>query len=347
MSIVAMLTKNISFCGSVCQNIIAADYKTHILAEIESKYGVKIIRKHHVPMNNAALSRVRKVPHLVCLRSNGNPYFIYLTRYHTRNVCIFIDKKIQHGYTLPRMVVSPFQFSNNLFDGTILDGEMVKDDAAQWVFLINDVHAHMGRPQYDVNLVERLRTVDAVMEGFSPGGNDICTFQIKKYFKVTDISFLTQRFAQDLPYTNRGILFKSLHPKFPDSLYNFDDSLIKKASRQKIDKGRVMSNDDLAAIESTLSSERSNSPILSAMSTDFSSCGSSLGDCEEEMRIAKGIEVDSYIVSKCATQMGMLHVKNLQQSLRLRSLFLDQPVNKYIDMTCFFNNKFGKWEVCE
>ena len=341
----AMLTKNISFCDSVCQNIVSVEYKQHVLTEIDSLYGVKIIRKHHVPFNNTALARVQKVPHLVCLRSNGNPYFLYLTKYNMHNVCIFIDKKIQSGYTLPRMVVSPFQFDPNLFEGTIVDGEMVKDDGGQWVFLINDVHAYKGLSHInEMNLIERLKSVDAIMDGFSPCGNDICTFQIKKYFKVTDLSFLTHKFANELPYTNRGVLFKPLHPKFPDSLYNFDDSLIKRVSKQKIDKGRVMSNADLAATESALTSG-STSPVCHSTSIEFSSCSSSC-DFEEEMRIAKGVEVDSYLVSKGAAQMGILHVKNLHQSLRLRSLFLDQPVNKYLEMTCFFNNKFKKWEAC-
>ena len=60
-------------------------------------------------------------------KSNGNPYFLLLTKINGINQCIFIDKKIKKNHEHPRMIINIFYFDDEVFEGTLFDGEIIKD----------------------------------------------------------------------------------------------------------------------------------------------------------------------------------------------------------------------------
>lgn len=214
-------TKNISFAGQIGQNIIDDDYKRQILSTIGDKFNVHVLKKHHGAFD---MDYVKRVPNVVCLRSNGNPYFMYLTQYNDKNMCIFIDKKIQTSYSLPRMVCVPFQIHHSLFLGTVFDGEMVKDTDDQWLFLINDMVALKGVSISHMNFSERLVALHGVLKSnFKSSFVDVCAFQVKRYVTFDKIDELVNKFP--LSYTNRGLIFKPLYTKFQELLFNFDDTM--------------------------------------------------------------------------------------------------------------------------
>ena len=124
----------ISFCDKICYNIKSNDYKKQVLDELEEKYGFKIIKKHFETYNNSFLDLLKSNPYMISIRSNGNPYMLYLTKYNFVNQCIFIDKKIQNGYFYPRMILSKIHFDDSLFEGTLLEGEMIKDNNNKWIY---------------------------------------------------------------------------------------------------------------------------------------------------------------------------------------------------------------------
>ena len=84
----------ISFCGHIGFNIKSDELKKRILDEIDLNFKKKIIQKHHEPFNDSMINTLNSNPFLMALRSNGNPYFLYLTKYNNVNQCIFIDKKM-------------------------------------------------------------------------------------------------------------------------------------------------------------------------------------------------------------------------------------------------------------
>ena len=63
------------------------------------------------------------------LKKNENmQYYI-----NGKNYCIFINKK--SGI----MILAKFTFVASLFDGTLFDGELIKNDRDEWIFMINDI----------------------------------------------------------------------------------------------------------------------------------------------------------------------------------------------------------------
>ena len=224
-----MQIAEISFADKVAYNIKADDTKKYILDQLEEKYNLKIITKHHEKFDPKLMHIINNNPHLLCARSNGNPYFLHMLKYNYNNYCIFIDKKIQQGYYFPRMIICNFHFDDDIFEDTIFDGEMVKTRNNTWVFLINDLIVSKGQYLHDVNFVKRINMIyDILDKNFIEDDMDICKLAVKKYFKYDEINDMMNSHIPKLPYTCRGIYFKPLFLRFKEILVNFDDSVIKK-----------------------------------------------------------------------------------------------------------------------
>ena len=85
----------ISFCDSTAFNIKSNKVKQKILDNINNLSNIKIIQRHFETFNKNHFKKLNDIPHLVSLKSNGNPYLLFLTKYNFVNLSIFIDKKIQ------------------------------------------------------------------------------------------------------------------------------------------------------------------------------------------------------------------------------------------------------------
>ena len=224
----------ITFCGSIGFNIKNDKYKKEILEEIYDKTGIKIIQKHFNYLQKKHFKKLNEIPHLISLKSNGNPYFLYLTKYNFNNVCIFIDKKIQSGYFLPRMIIVYLQFSEELFTNTLFEGEMIKDNNNNWLFILNDILLYKNNLLNKINIINRLEIIYKILKtNYKNYELAVCDFQIKRYFKYNQLEYMCNEFNNSLNYTNRGIYFTPLYFKFNNILYNFDNSLINNNKKSK------------------------------------------------------------------------------------------------------------------
>jgi hypothetical protein len=287
-----MIIGEISFCDQVGFNIKSDETKKYILERLYAKYNLRIITKHFekfddnmVAANNK--SNIVNRPHMMCVRSNGNPYFLYLVKLNFTNYCIFIDKKIQQGYAYPRMIISHFKFDDCLFSDTIFDGEMVKTTDGYWSYLMHDLVVHQGQHLTEANLIKRLNILYESLERyFTLDENDICKMRVKKYFHCTQGDYVINTHINKVNYSCRGIYFKPLFLKFKDILINFDDNLIKKVDRQKykhlksfmlIEDGNKLLDPETSSVTSSSSSclSAKNDISVSLPSTSSSSSLSS------------------------------------------------------------------------
>ena len=115
-------------------------------------------------MQQKHFKKLNEIPHLISLKSNGNPYLLYLTKYNFNNVCIFIDKKIQPGYFLPRMIIVYLQFSDELFSNTLFEGEMIKDNNNNWLFILNDIYIYKNNLLNKINIINRLEILHNILK---------------------------------------------------------------------------------------------------------------------------------------------------------------------------------------
>jgi len=327
----------ISFCSRIGYNIKMDDAKKKIMDDLESIFKFKVIQKHNEKYNETFIPKLTNNPHLVSVRTNGNPYLLYLTKFNFVNQCIFIDKKVQSGYFLPRIILSKFRFDDSLFEGTLFDGEMVKDRDGNWIFLICDLIGYKGVYQENINLVKRLNILyDIFQNQYMKDEYDVCHFQIKKYFKYEEIENVIGEFIPQLRYTCRGIYFKPLFLKFKDILFNFDDTLIQKVMRKKYksvssfllieDKEKLVSNDIPTPIS------RDNSTISTGQVKD---------KC---FFVNKTSQPDVYELVENNKVHSTACIPSLKISKMMRQLFQDLNLTDKLHMYCELSDKFkGKY----
>jgi hypothetical protein len=348
----------ISLCDSIAYNIKSDEDKKKILDELNKKYAVGIIQRHHETFSEERhVHIINTNPYMLSVRTNGNPYYMYLTRYNFVNQCILVDKKVQQGYFYPRMILVRLWFADELFDNTLFEGEMVKDKRGGWTFIINDMMVYRNVAQTDQNLVTRLNMVYTILANAHVSDElDICCLRVKRYFLCSEIDRVIKHFVPNLPYTCRGLYFKPFFLKFKDVLFNFDDSLIKKIVKTNYkDAGNflLMSDKDeiiTDEIKNDDTRDTSDGPFLS---TNISSNAddrrsllwvkhTNLPDVYELYENAADI---SRGASTSFDRVGctVACVPNLKTSRALRGIFQNRGVTDAIRMECVFCEKFQKW----
>lgn len=312
-----MQTGIISFCNRSAVNIKSESTKRFLLNKLENAYHTKIIKRHFdVVADEQSLSKIRTNPHIACLKSNGNPYFMFLTKIDDINTCVMIDKKIQYGYFLPRMIIVRMRFEEDLFSDTLIEGEMVLDTMKRWIFLANDLVAVRGNHLSKTNVIKRVNQLHRlVAHNFEPH-DDLFSIQVKKYVACSEIDDLVANFAPTLPYTNRGILFKPMFSKFKDFVYNFESVVIKSTVRVKYgEENKFICQDDV--------------------SRDFIIRNTDTPDTYE-----------LYNTHGAGEYVGRALVNTMASSKMLHTMFATARLNDSFTVKCKYNTNFKKWEPC-
>lgn len=340
----------ISFCDQIGFNIKTDETKRFILDMIQNKYGLKIITKHFEKYEDRMFENIQKRPHLLCVRSNGNPYFLCLVRLNFVNYCIYIDKKIQQGYSYPRMIISHFRFADELFEDTIFDGEMVKMNDGTWTYLMNDIIVLKGLHLNEHNLVKRINLLyNVVANCFQPDINDICKFGVKQYFKYDEAMNIIEKHINEVQYSCRGIYFKPLFLKFKDVLINFNDELVKKVERTKYKhvKSFVLKEDrdklcnvvsETASVSSEGSEISSKSIVAVSKSLDTETTNT------RYFNTRKTNLPDVYeLYDDNMVMIGYPLVSSMQISKTLREIFKTKNIIDTVSLQYMFSVKRNKW----
>lgn len=334
-----MHTGIISFCDRIAFNIKCSDAKDWILNELEKKYQIRILQKHWFKLDDQQFKYVLTIPHWACLRSNGNPYFVYFTRYEDVSQIMFIDKKVQPGYQKPRIILSKGQFNDDIFNNTLIEGEMVKDKQQQWVFLINDVLMYKGRYLIHEPLPKRLSyAYDMIQNHYkSDEWMDVCTYQVKKYFECSQSALEEMMLlSKDLPYTNRGIYFVPHNLKYKPKLVNFNDELIKNVFRKIKDNPEFQEKHQIVETNKPISSINIHRPKENVSYTT-----------NEKMLWLRKTEqpdiYDLYEQENSLQKMGIASVPSLMLSKMLRAIFKNLNVATSVPFKCRYEEQFQKW----
>lgn len=331
----------ISFCDKIGHNIKSDDVKRGILQEIEVMTGFKIIQKHHEMMSDMVLEHMSKMPYVITFRTNGNPYLLYLTKINNVPQCVFIDKKVQHNYYFPRMILSKIWFGAQWFENTLIDGEMTKISDGRWCFFINDILCLNGQYLRQQSLLQRRAAIDSLLQTYAYDPDYVCARVVAKpYFLMSRLPDLL-KFLQSVPFSVRGLYFKPFYLKFKDVLWNFDDSLIKKVVRVKIkdmteQPGFLMD----AELRNTVSSVTipPPQPIVIAPLCDSPTR-------TRKLFLRKTNHIDVYDTCDAGGKAyGHALVNTLARSRWLRLLFKDKNASDRVELECAFCERFGKWE---
>lgn len=340
-----MQTGIISFGDRVAWNIKCNSTKDLILDEIYHLYGIRIIQKHYFKLDETNIKHLSKVPHLISLRTNGNRYYIYFTKYNDIEIIYFIDMKIHTGYDKPRIILGRGLFAPSLFQNTLIEGEMVKTKDSKWIFIINDIIAFEGKKLDHLILPKRLEIIyNLLNDKYTPDKVcDICSYQVKSYYynsKASLDELLEQ--SKKLNYTSRGLYFYSYYLKHKPKLLNFDDKVI-------VDVKKKIK--DITEFKPQVNSTSNTSNFIITSNIDIKPISQD-GDEYRELWLAKTDDADIYYLYDnfnilTSNKIGVALVPSLKDSMRLRSQFKDKNLTFTIKYKCLFNKKFNKYQPIE
>jgi hypothetical protein len=341
-----MQTGIISFGDRVAWNIKCNQTKDYILDEIYNLYGIRIIQKHYFKLDETNINHLSKVPHLISLRTNGNRYYIYFTKYNDIEIIYFIDMKIHTGYEKPRIILGRGLFEPSLFLNTLLEGEMVKTKDAKWIFIINDIIAYEGKKLDYLTLPKRLEIIYKLLNDKYTADStcDICSFKVKSYYYLSKASIneIIEQ-SKKLNYTSRGLYFYSYYLKHKPKLINFDDNVIVDVKKKVKDITEFKPLLNSAPINNSNFIITSNIPIQEPLIAS---------DNYEELWVAKTDDADIYHLYDnfnilTAKKIGIALVPTIKDSIKLRNEFKDKNLTFTIKFKCIFNNKFNKYQPIE
>jgi hypothetical protein len=147
------------------------------------------------------------------LQSKGNPYILFLTRIGFVETSVYVDRKVRPGHALPRVIVDHVMFGSDLYDGTVLSGEMIRTHDGEWRFLVEDLLAVRGKPLGRVCYRDRYAALLQVVASSAPDGASTHRVVVKRVFPSDDRGFDDmQRHAAAVPYGYTGCVYRSLVP---------------------------------------------------------------------------------------------------------------------------------------
>jgi len=212
-----------SFCNIEIDNITKNESKQYILNQmILLCSGIKY-NSRYAKVFNEQFSKNLNNPHIFFLKSSGTPYLLFMSQINGINYCFFIDKKIKEGYDYPKIFILPYEFSPELYKGSLFECELIRKKNKKWCLAINDIYYHEGKSLKKTIIIDRINTIHTILTNqFTENDFHLtCPLFIKKYFDYKDIHYAINEFAPQLDYNTRGIYFVPLRVDYSNILYIF------------------------------------------------------------------------------------------------------------------------------
>lgn len=212
--------------NQTCYEINDSKKRIEVHKNIKRIGNYSILSKYYNFLNRKNLSELKDGDFRVCLSSYGKKYLLFLTKINGVNHNIFINKKNES------MIDCEFKFFKNaknseddLYEGTLFDGEVVKNDKDQWIFIVNDLPYCKGKNIVIKHFNERQTMIEGILrDEFNNGHHLNMTYIIKKRFFTNEyIQDLSTRYRDSLSYKNSGLYFKNVHNFSDNYLYVFPE----------------------------------------------------------------------------------------------------------------------------
>ena len=309
-------TLDLSFCSDAAHNVVNPEAKQYIMNRLKEKHNINMNKKHAFILNQKSVYFLEKTQHIISIKSSGTNYYLYLTNINNINYCFYIDRKIKSGYTYPRIISVKYSFSDEIFEDTLLDGELVRDqdDNDSWIFLITDLLVLKGK-KLDCNIVNRFNLLyEMLTNSYNKNHDlDICPLIVKKLFLYKDYDELITRFIPSLPYKTNGLYFNSLNTKHANQLFLFKTGNNHHSKKSFVKKKQPVEEKKAA-----------KEIVLKMVKTEKSDIYNLFCDNRNELH-----------------KLGMAHISNLRTSKMIRKLFQGE---ENILVNCKYNEKFNKYE---
>lgn len=203
--------KRYFFCNQPLVEVKDEKIRNEVFSSIKTIGTYNMEEKYYQFLNFKNLSSLKSGEFVVSASSYGKKYTLYLKRIHDRNYCIFFNKKSK------QMILGKFTFALPLFEGTLLDGELIKNSRNEWFFEISELIYYEGVNMITEKFeVRRAKIEHLLKHQFRHEPTNHCKLFMKKFIQPQYIDSFVKKYIPMLSYRCSGIVFKSC--------YNFSDN---------------------------------------------------------------------------------------------------------------------------
>lgn len=231
------------FSNKKSLQIVSQSIKNDIKSLINKIGSFNLTSKYYTFLNKKNVNNLKENNFLVSLSTFGKKFILFVIEYNTKKYCIFINKKNDV------MTVTQLKFSDNIFLGTLFDGELVKNSNDKWIYLINDIAYYKGENIITKNFLERQEIIENILNNDHQNEVENETLYISKkyYFEYNNIKDLVDNYMLKLNYKCSGLYFKNVNNFSDNYLFIFpecrsDSKILNNGTT--IDNQKIISEDD-------------------------------------------------------------------------------------------------------
>jgi ribonuclease-3 len=306
---------------------------------------------------NSELPYLKKYKHLVSVNPPGKKYLCYIKNFSNKNQCIFInrykDKNLNYEHQVLKIDI---ELDNDLFKGTLFEGQAVKKKDGKWYYVIDDIYLYKGNNIMNNSFTERLKLLKTIFECnyfkkiqndyidiYENISNNVILFEIKLYVEYKYALDLINNHYRFLNYFDNNDKFKNKNNNKDG--YNGD-----------IPKGIIFTNIDINAtkIHYILPIDEYNTNETSIVESD--NLTNNIPN-KFTFKIKKTDITDIYELY-CKSNEHLILYSNacipfLKQSQIINSYFKKQSIdfnnidsnyaNQEVKVLCEYNTSFNKW----
>ena len=211
--------KSTYFSNKKSLQINSPQIRNDIKSIINNIGSFNLTSKYYTFLNKKNVNNLKENNFLVTLSTFGKKFILFITKYNTKKYCIFINKKND------TMTVTQLKFSDDIFLGTLFDGELIKNSEDKWIYLINDIAYYKGENIITKSFLERQNIIDHILNNEHEYSIDTESLYISKksYFDYKYIKSLVEKYSNYLNYKSSGLYFKNTNNFSDNYLFIFPE----------------------------------------------------------------------------------------------------------------------------
>lgn len=342
-------------CGKNTNIITDIQLKDDIINSIKNIGTYNLDSKYYQFLNFKNVNQLKNEEFKISISTFGKKYNLYLKNINNKNYCIFINKKTN------QMILGKFTFALSLFDGTLFDGELIKNSRNEWFFVMNDLIYYEGKniitQDFEVRY-EKLKTIISTQYKYDI--NSQCKIFLKKYVEMKYLNSLMKDYILHLSFKCSGIIFKEKNNFGNNYTYIFPECRTdtRILSKEKEEVGQIEEevgeevqqigedNNFLSMLASDCTvisfdkKEKEESILSYSNNTSYSS------DTSYCIFLVKSTHMPDIYELYCKSPTGNIEkhsyasIPTMECSKMMRKIFENK---KEIIMKCTYNKIFKKW----
>lgn len=284
--------------------------------------------------------------HYVSPNFYGFNYLILFMKLDGKNKSFLIDRRklrySQESIDLKTVLILDVNIKceTNLFNGTIMDGKLIKLVNNKYVFILNDCYMLYGKNLKSQKLEKKYETLNKVLS--SDMEDKPCyNFDIKinKLYNYKNLDKLIKEVIPKTSLPINGIVF---YPKYSGKILIYSDNSKKEKRESKTVEKKQITNFKTEKVEGDESYHIVRDLGSYLRSRNRISKDDYVGEKMKDLFLKKSDIPDVYhlLEDENSNNIGIAHIPNMTISHELDKIFETESIKKF---SCYYNKQFKKW----